>query len=75
LNASNLHKGQKARIIGYQNEVFEPKLIQHGLVPGEIISFCYKAPLGCPIALEVGTTIVSIRKEEAQNLVIQILEN
>lgn len=75
MNASNLKKGQKAIIVGYKSHEIEPKLMQFGFVVGEEISFCYKAPLGCPLALEVGTTIVSLRKEEAANLLIELIEN
>lgn len=75
MNASNLNKGQKAQITGYSKPIAQSRLVQFGLVPGEIIGLCYKAPLGCPIALEVGTTIVSLRKEEAANIEIKLLEN
>lgn len=75
MNASNLKKGQKAIITGYQSEKVEPKLMQFGFVVGEVVSFCYKAPLGCPLALEVGTTIVSLRKEEASNLLVELVDN
>ena len=74
MNAAELKEGQYAKVSGYTNEDFELKLIEFGFVKGALISLCYKAPLGCPIALQLEDTIVSLRKEEASQLLIQTID-
>lgn len=71
MNAAELKPGQNARVIGYSDADFELKLIEFGFVVGARISLCYKAPLGCPIAIQLEDNIVSLRETEASLLLIE----
>lgn len=41
------------------------KLTEMGLTPGRYIKILYKAPLGDPLAVEVGDYVLSLRVSEA----------
>lgn len=44
-----------------------------GIIPGEPISVVNVAPLGCPLQVKVGDTLISVRKSDAQHIEIKIL--
>ncbi len=41
------------------------KLAEMGLIPGQHIMILYRAPLGDPMAIEVGDYVLSLRNSEA----------
>ena len=62
--------GQSAVINGFTDNLLALKMIEMGCIPGEKITLQHIAPLGCPFAFEVNGTLVSIRKSEAQFVLI-----
>lgn len=44
------------------------KLLEMGIMPGKIITLLYKAPLGDPLAFQLGNTMIALRKKEAQQI-------
>lgn len=62
--------GGSATINGFTDNALALKLIEMGCIPGERITLQHIAPLGCPFAFEVNGTLVSIRKSEAQSVLI-----
>ena len=62
--------GQSAVINGFTDNLLALKMIEMGCIPGEKITLQHIAPLGCPFAFEVNGTLVSIRKSEAQYVLI-----
>ena len=52
----------------------QQKMLDMGCLPGEIITIDRFAPLGCPIAINVAGTVLCIRKEEAENILVTIVE-
>ncbi|HXB40861.1 MAG TPA: FeoA family protein [Bacteroidia bacterium] len=62
--------GKSAVINGFTDNTLALKLIEMGCIPGETITLQHIAPLGCPFAFEVNGTLVSIRKSEAQSVII-----
>jgi ferrous iron transport protein A len=62
--------GKSAIINGFTDNILALKLIEMGCIPGEKITLQHVAPLGCPFAFEVNGTLVSIRKSEAQSVLI-----
>jgi ferrous iron transport protein A len=62
--------GKSAVINGFTDNALALKLIEMGCIPGETITLQHIAPLGCPFAFEVNGTLVSIRKSEAQSVII-----
>ena len=67
---AQLIKGETATISSFSDDVLALKLIEMGCIPGEKITLQHVAPLGCPYAFEVNGTLVSIRKSEAQFVLI-----
>jgi len=67
---AQLLKGETATISSFSDDVLALKLIEMGCIPGEKITLQHIAPLGCPFAFEVNGTLVSIRKSEAQFVLI-----
>jgi ferrous iron transport protein A len=67
---AQLLKGESATISSFSDDVLALKLIEMGCIPGEKITLQHVAPLGCPYAFEVNGTLVSIRKSEAQFVLI-----
>jgi len=62
--------GQSAVINGFTDNYLALKLIEMGCIPGEKITLQHIAPLGCPFAFEINGVLVSIRKSEAQSVLI-----
>jgi len=67
---AQLLKGESAIISSFSDDLLALKLIEMGCIPGEKITLQHVAPLGCPYAFEVNGTLVSIRKSEAQFVLI-----
>jgi ferrous iron transport protein A len=62
--------GKSGVINGFTDNALALKLIEMGCIPGEKITLQHIAPLGCPFAFEVNGVLVSIRKSEAQSVLI-----
>lgn len=69
-NLAQLLKGETATISSFADDTLALKLIEMGCIPGEKITLQHVAPLGCPYAFEVNGTLVSLRKSEAQFVLI-----
>ncbi len=63
--------GKNATIMEFANEELFIKLMEMGCVPGEIICVNKIAPLGDPISVAVSGYILSLRKEEAANILVE----
>lgn len=68
-----LQKGQKAVISSFKNESLSTKLIEMGCLPGETITLSKKAPFGCPFAIRVAGYELSLRKEEASTILVELV--
>jgi len=44
-----------------------------GCLPGEVVEFKKTAPLGCPIEIAVSGYLLSMRKSEASQVIIEEL--
>jgi len=73
LSLADLQKGQKAIIRSFTNDSLSAKLIEMGCLPGEHITLSKKAPLGCPFAVLVSGYELSLRKEEAASVMIELV--
>ena len=63
--------GKNATIKEFANDDLFIKLMEMGCVPGEIICIDKIAPLGDPISVSVSGYILSLRKEEAANILVE----
>ena len=72
---SDLKKGQSAEIIGIKESNYRDKLMEMGCVPGVVIAMIMKAPLGDPIGFDLEGYTLSMRKTEAANIEVKLLED
>ncbi|MDO9001729.1 MAG: FeoA family protein [Bacteroidota bacterium] len=69
----HLKIGQTAIVRSFTNEALSSKLIEMGCLPGEIVSLSKTAPLGCPMAINISGYELSLRKDEAASVLIELL--
>lgn len=75
MTMADLKPGQFARITGYTmgNAAYRAKLLALGLTHGTLIKIINVAPLGDPFELAVRGYHLSLRKEEARVLKVQLV--
>lgn len=59
------------KVEGLKTSSLTPKLIEMGLYPGQEVTYMFAAPFGDPIAVSVGGYLLSLRKDEADLVVLQ----
>jgi len=71
---SDLKVGTEAKIVKITDTgVLKSKLLGLGFVKGEIVKIEKVAPLGSPIDVLIKNTHISLRKEEAEKVIVEIL--
>ncbi|BBN83720.1 hypothetical protein PA25_37050 [Pseudoalteromonas sp. A25] len=67
MTLNDLKLRQKALItaLEHQDVALASRIMALGLVPGELIELMNVAPMGCPLQVKVGDTLVSVRKADA----------
>lgn len=70
---SELKPGQKAIIREVDSEEIHLKLMEMGCLPGENISIEQIAPLGDPVSVQVAGYRLSLRLDEAQHIVVDVI--
>lgn len=71
---SSVKKGQKARVKRLTGKpVLKDRLLRMGLVPGTTVEIEKVAPLGSPIDVLVKGYHLSLRKEEAKCVEVEVL--
>lgn len=63
---ASLHQALEVQEIS--NSDVTLKLLEMGIMPGQTITLLYKAPLGDPLAFQLGNTMIALRKREAQQI-------
>ena len=74
LKLSEIKQGQKAIIKNFLQEEIFLKVLEMGLLPQSQVELISKAPLGDPINIRVQETMLSLRKAEAQEIEIIVLD-
>lgn len=78
MNYSLADMGPKQRVkvisLGSASNVFRKKLLSMGLTPGIEIKVLRKAPLGGPLELSLRGFSLSLRKNEAQGILVELLD-
>jgi ferrous iron transport protein A len=69
----HLKIGEKAVVRAFANNALSSKLIEMGCLPGELVTLSKTAPLGCPIAISISGYELSLRKEEAAAVLIELV--
>jgi ferrous iron transport protein A len=70
---AELKKGQKAIIRSFTDLTLSSRLIEMGCLPGETIMISKTAPLGCPMAINIAGYELSLRKNEAASVLIEVV--
>lgn len=65
MKLSELKSGSRGRILGFERQDLELKLMEMGCLPGELIRVEQVAPLGGPMNIRVAGYLLSLRKDEA----------
>ena len=66
-----LRAGETAVIVDLEKGDLALKLMEMGLLPGEKIFVDMVAPLGDPISIKIGNYLLSLRKEEANAVLVR----
>lgn len=71
ISIRDLGSGQRAVISAVRAQGQLGRRIRDmGLIPGAVVTVCGRAPLQDPVALKVGTTILTLRNSEADHIMV-----
>jgi ferrous iron transport protein A len=73
IQLSKLPAGKRAIIASHVETDFRLTLMEMGCVPGEPVMVQMIAPLGDPIAIQIAGYNLSIRKKDADNILVTIM--
>lgn len=74
LNMNNMETGQKCRILRLESRGATRKaLLEMGLIPNTEVVVVRSAPLGDPLELLVRDYHLSVRKEDAEMIVVEVI--
>lgn len=65
-----MRPGETAVIAGFSDGDLANKLMEMGFLPGNAIRFNYRAPLGDPVCISIGSYDVAIRISEARSIFV-----
>lgn len=71
MTLSQLKAGQQGMIKGFESSELELKLMEMGCIPGEMVIVEQIAPLGDPISIRVSGYSLSLRKNEANQILLE----
>jgi len=69
---TDLRKGQSAEIISFDKDDLKLRFYEMGCLPGEKVTVELIAPLGDPIAINIGGYLLSLRKQDARHIKVEI---
>jgi ferrous iron transport protein A len=72
LRLSQLPTGTKAVIQSHEESDFQLTLMEMGCIPGEPVWVEMIAPLGDPMAIQIAGYYLSIRKKEADKILVTL---
>ncbi len=70
MNLTELKTGERATIKCFQSPELELKLMEMGCIPGEDVSVEQVAPLGGPISIRIAGYSLSLRINEAAQIIL-----
>ena len=74
MTLNELRSGQRGQIVSLSGDPHDTeRLLEMGLVPGREVAFIRRAPLAGPYIVQIAKSILALRKEEAQCVIIQAL--
>jgi len=75
LKLGEMKVGETGKVVGFQkgDKVYRQKLLAMGLTPGTEFNITRYAPLGDPVEIAVRGFSLSLRKHEAETLLVERL--
>lgn len=70
---SELKPGQRAVIRHFGNQEIHLKLMEMGCLPGETLSVEQVAPLGDPVSIYIAGYTLSLRLNEAEHIIVELI--
>ena len=71
MKLSELKSGERGTIVSFQSPELEIKLMEMGCIPGEVLVVEQIAPLGDPISIRIAGYSLSLRKNEANQILVE----
>ncbi|MGI8599115.1 MAG: FeoA family protein [Chitinophagaceae bacterium] len=71
MRLSELKQGEKRKIKHFQSSELELKLMEMGCLPGEEVVVEQVAPLGDPISIRISGYSLSLRINEADQIIVE----
>jgi len=68
---SSLRTGDRCVIDSFLDETMKQKLLEMGCLPGETVTIDRFAPFGCPMAITISGSTLSLRLDEASFVVVK----
>ncbi|MFD0932429.1 ferrous iron transport protein A [Psychroflexus salinarum] len=75
MTVANLKKGQKAIIGEMTSQDIPLKLLEMGCLPGNHVELIQIAPFKDPLYLNINDTFLSIRKETAKLINVELIDD
>jgi len=70
---AQLKTGESAIIKSFNSAILSNRLIEMGCLPGEVVSLCKTAPLGCPLTIKVANYELCLRIREAESVLVELV--
>ena len=71
MKLSDLKSGERGTIVSFQSSEVGLKLMEMGCIPGEEVIVEQIAPLGDPISIRIAGYSLSLRKNEANQIIVE----
>lgn len=71
MKLTELKLGERGVITAFHSSDLELKLMEMGCIPGETVTIEQIAPLGDPISIRVAGYSLSLRKNEANEIIVE----
>ena len=73
IQLSRLKLNDKCIIDSFTDDSIKLKLLEMGCLPGEVVIVERFAPFGGPIAIIVADSVLSMRKDEAESVLVNVI--
>ena len=70
---SEISNGSRVKVTSITQSELKVKLMEMGVVKGRVLTVLYRAPLGDPIAVDVDGYVLSLRKDEAVLVEVELI--
>ncbi|MBT6993858.1 MAG: ferrous iron transport protein A [Candidatus Cloacimonetes bacterium] len=76
MKLKEMEVGSKVKIVGYSNtdRHYRQKLLRMGLIKQETFTITRKAPMGDPIEIKIKGFNLTLRKDEADALIVEVVK-